>query len=48
MANTFLTPSVIAREALLLLESYMVASQLFDRRITANFTSQEKVGDTIQ
>lgn len=47
MANTFLTPNVIAREALLLLESNMVSGQLFDRRYTANFTGNEKVGDTV-
>ena len=47
MANTFLTPSVIAREALLLLESNMVAASLFDRRYESMFTGNEKVGDTI-
>jgi len=47
MPNTFLTPSIIAREALLLLESNMVATQLFDRRYTSNFSGEEKVGDTV-
>lgn len=47
MVNTFLTPSVIAREALLLLENNMVAAQLFDRRYETEFTGNEKVGNTI-
>ena len=47
MPNTFLTPSVIAREALLLLESTLVATMLFDRRYQTEFTGNEKVGDTI-
>ena len=47
MPNVFLTPDIIAREALLLLESNMVAGQLFDRRYQSNFTGNEKRGDTI-
>lgn len=47
MANTFLTPSIIAREALMLLESNMVATALFDRQYQAEFSGNEKVGSTI-
>ena len=47
MANTFLTASVIAREALLLLESTLVAVNLMDRRYGSRFTGNEQIGDTI-
>lgn len=46
MANTFLTPSVIGREALMILENNLVATSLFNRGQTATFTGA-KVGDTI-
>jgi len=46
MSNTFLTPDVIAREALLILENNLVAAQLFHRGHTQEFTGA-KVGDTI-
>lgn len=45
--NTFLTPSIIAREALMLLESNMVAGMLMDRSYETEFRGTEKVGDTI-
>jgi hypothetical protein len=46
MANTFLTPSVIARESLMLLESNMVVAQLVNRGIQDDFTAAKR-GDTI-
>ena len=46
MANTFLTPSVIGREALMILENNLVATSLFNRGQTSTFTGA-KVGDTI-
>ncbi len=48
MANNFLTPDVIAREALVLLESNMVAAQLMSRDTQQEFTGGERVGDTIR
>jgi hypothetical protein len=47
MANTILTPSVIAREALMLLESNMVFGNLVFRGHQAEFAGA-KAGDTIQ
>ena len=44
--NTFLTPDVIAREALLILEHNIVSPQLMTTSATADFTGA-KVGDTI-
>lgn len=46
MANTFLTPSIIGREALMILENQLVAARLFHRGHTAEFTGAKK-GDTI-
>lgn len=46
MANTFLTPSIIGKEALLILENELVATSLFHRGHTQEFTGS-KVGDTI-
>ena len=46
MANTLLTPSVIGREALMILENNLVATALFNRGQT-NTWSGAKVGDTI-
>ncbi len=46
MANTFLTPSVIAQEALMLLESNMVLGNLVYRDHAKEFTGA-KVGDTV-
>ena len=45
--NTFLTPDVIAREALLILEDNIVAPQMMSTSATADFTGA-KVGDTIR
>lgn len=45
--NTFLTPDVIAREALLILEHNIVSPQLMTTSATADFTGA-KVGDTIR
>lgn len=47
MANVFLTPDVIARTTLLLLESNMVATMLFDRNYESEFTGNERIGDTV-
>ena len=47
MANTFLTPSIIAREALRLFKANVVASGLFARDHEQEFTGAQKVGDTI-
>ena len=46
MANTFLTPDIIAREALLILRSQTVMSNLVYRDHAQEFTAA-KVGDTI-
>jgi len=46
MANTLLTPSVIGREALMILENNLIATALFNRGQTSTFTGA-KVGDTI-
>jgi hypothetical protein len=48
MPNTFLSPSVIAREALVLLQSNLVTQRLFSRRYEAELNPGAKVGDTIQ
>ena len=48
MANIFLTPDVIAREALVLLQSNLVATRLFDRRFENDLNAGAKVGDTIR
>lgn len=48
MPNTFLTPDIIAREALMLLRSNMVASRLFTRRYEADLNPGAKVGDSIR
>ena len=45
--NSFLTPDVIAREALLILEDNIVAPQMMETSSTADFTGA-KVGDTIR
>ncbi len=47
MPNTFLLPSVIAREALVLLESNLVAASIFSRSYEPEFMGNLKVGDTI-
>lgn len=47
MANIFLTPSVIAREALVLLQSNLVTQRLFSRRYEATLNAGSKVGETI-
>ncbi|HTF53711.1 MAG TPA: P22 phage major capsid protein family protein [Pseudonocardia sp.] len=46
MANVFLTPSIIAREALRSLQSNIVAAQLVYRDYVTEFTGA-KVGDTV-
>lgn len=46
MANTFLTPSVIGREALMILENELVLSNLVHRGHTKEFSGAKK-GDTI-
>lgn len=46
MANTFLTPSIIGREALMILENNLVAANLVHRDHQSEFTGA-KVGDTI-
>lgn len=45
MANKFLTPQIIAREALAILQGNLVYADLVDRRFSADFNG--KVGDTI-
>jgi hypothetical protein len=45
--NTFLTPDVIAREALMILEGDIVAPQVMSTSAAADFTGS-KVGDTIR
>jgi len=46
MPNVFLTPSIIAQEALMVLQSNLVAAQLVYRDYVTEFTGA-KVGDTI-
>lgn len=48
MANIFLTPDEIAREALVLLQSNLVATRLFDRQFERDLNKGAKVGDTIR
>lgn len=48
MANNFLTPDIIAREALVLLQSNLVAARLYSRRYEADLNAGAKVGDTIR
>ena len=48
MANNFLTPDIIAREALALLQSNLVATRLFSRRYEADLNGGAKVGDSIR
>lgn len=45
--NTFLTPDVIAREALILLQSNLVAPRLFDRRFERDLNRGAKVGSKV-
>ena len=44
MANTFLTPSVIARESLIVLENNLIAANLVHRDYSDEFV---QVGDTV-
>lgn len=48
MANTWLEPDVVAQEALVLLQSNLVATRLFSRRYEADLNSAAKVGDTVR
>lgn len=48
MANVFLTPDVVAKEALVLLQSNLVVTQLFSRRYEADLNAGSKVGDRIR
>ena len=48
MSNNFITTDLVAREALLLLRNNLVAARLFDNRYEANFTGEEKIGDTVR
>lgn len=48
MANIFLKPDVIAREALVLLQSNLVVTRLFSRRYEADLNGSAKVGDQIR
>lgn len=48
MANTFLTPDIIAAEALVLLQSNLVSTRLFSRRYEADLNPGAKKGDTIR
>ena len=48
MANTFLTPDIIAAEALVLLQSNLVSTRLFSRRYEADLNPGSKRGDTIR
>ena len=45
--NTFLTPDVIAREALLILENNVISPQVMSTSAVSDFTGA-KVGDTIR
>lgn len=48
MANDFLTPDMIAAEALVLLQSNLVATRLYSRRYEADLNPGLKRGDTIR
>ncbi len=48
MANTFLTPDQIAREALVLLQSNLVALNTFSRRYETDLNPGSKIGDSIR
>lgn len=48
MANDFLTPDMIAAEALVLLQSNLVATRLYSRRYEADLNPGMKRGDTIR
>lgn len=48
MANTFLNPDIVAREALVLLQSELVATRLFSRDYETDLNAGAKVGDTIR
>lgn len=48
MANTFLNPDIVAREALMLLQSEMTATRLFSRDYETDLNAGAKVGDTIR
>lgn len=48
MANLFQTPTIIAREALRLLKSNMVAARLFSRRYETEMQPGLKRGDTVK
>lgn len=47
MANQFLTPKIVAREALMILQSNTVMAGLVYRDYEGEFNSTAKVGDTI-
>ena len=47
MVQEFLTPDIIAPEAIILLQSDLVTSNLFWREYEVEFNGSEKVGDTI-
>lgn len=48
MANNFLTPTIIAREALMILENNLVCMGLFSRGKQVEFTQNLKVGKTVK
>lgn len=48
MANSFLNPDIVAREALMLLQSEMTATRLFSRDYETDLNAGAKVGDTIR
>lgn len=48
MANAFLNPDIVAREALMLLQSQLVATRLFSRDYESDLNRGSKVGDTIR
>ena len=47
MANTFITPDIIAREALMVLEDQIISPQVMDTSRAADFTGA-KVGTTVK
>jgi hypothetical protein len=48
MPNTWLEPDIVAQEALVLLQSNLVATRLFSRRYESDLNSAAKVGDTVR
>ena len=47
MANTFITPDIVARESLMVLENNLLSSSVMSSSVASEFTGA-KVGDTVK